>query len=66
MAWWTRRTGFDVDDEGVRKLLRGRVNEAVKWNDLSTVTVRTTAGGPVSPDVFLMARARHDPRLNGG
>jgi hypothetical protein len=58
VAWWTRRTGFDVDDEGVRKIRRGRVIEAVNWNDLSKVTARTTDAGPGSPDVFLMFHSR--------
>ena len=49
-----KKTAFEVDDQGVRRLVRGQIVESVDWQDLSDVSIRTTAAGPRTDDVYLL------------
>lgn len=47
-----------VDDKGIRRRLAGGKVEAVAWDDLVEVAIRTTSGGPWKDDVFFLLAAR--------
>lgn len=47
-----------VDQVGVRRRLPDGRREAVRWDDLVEVAIRTTAGGPWQEDVFFLLTGR--------
>lgn len=47
-----------VDEVGVRRLRDGAVFEDVRWDELASVEIKTTAEGPVTDDVFWLLASR--------
>jgi hypothetical protein len=50
-------TSITIDDEGVRRQLADGTEEAVTWEKLSEVAIRTTPEGPWKEDVFFLLMA---------
>jgi hypothetical protein len=57
MPWFKRRSkpdSFEIDDVAVTRTRRGTVVEQVRWADLRSVKIVTTAAGPFADDVFFV------------
>jgi hypothetical protein len=59
-----KKTAFEVDDRGVRRIVRGQVVESIDWRDLSEVALRTTATGPTADDVFILLSSTDDIKMS--